>query len=515
MGNRFQSESCKLKKSIHTFILKFMTMKNYNVKGWTRLLVLAMVAMVVMVSCKDDEEPNPPVLVEDGLYIQGGGTALTELGVNGLLSKAKNEVLQEERSTLYEMYIAVKGGSEGFNIVNVVGGVATSWGPGSDFAQVAEADLNIDEPKNGLWRGSYTETETPFTVPEDGLYYVALDTELGVIAVAKVEWGLIGGATPGGWSNDTPMTEGTFDLNSITFTVEDVTMLESDWKFRFSGGWKIILDADYDLGEGKTGIKVNTNFGGSLTALDAGGANITNTEYAIYEFSITWSLANGYTATQTKTGEAEPLPEYPESLYMIGASIGGWDWATNGIEMIPVNSHPNAFWRIVWIESGVADAGIKFAPQMEWVGDFGVADDTQPGVGDHLKGGSNVPDVAESGYYMVWVDLERDSISVAVPEVYLIGAVVDNVWDTPNPDALFTVDNANEKLTITKDLTAGELRMYAWHKWHYDWWQHEFIILNDMIEYRGTGNDQERVNLAAGTTTIDLNFKTGAGSITQ
>jgi hypothetical protein len=57
--------------------------------------------------------------------------------------------------------------------------------------------------------------------------------------------------------------------------------------------------------------------------------------------------------------------------------------------------------------------------------------------------------------------------------------------------------------------------MYAWHKWHYDWWQHEFIILNGMIEYRGTGGDQERVNVAAGNTTIDLNFKTGEGSITQ
>ena len=490
-------------------------MKNKNVKGWARLLVLAMAAMLVMVSCKDDEDPEPPVLVEDGLYIQGDGTALTELSSDGLMSRAKNEVVQSERSTLYEMYIAVEGGSAGFNVVNVVGGEATSWGPGSDFAMVAEGELDVEEPSNGLWRGSYTESESPFTVPEDGLYYVALDTELGVIVVAKVVWGLIGGATPGGWSNDTPMTMGAFDLNSITFTVEDVTMLENEWKMRFSGGWKIILDADYDLGGGSTGIKVNTNFGGSLTCLDPGGSNINNTEYAIYAFTMTWTLGEGHEATQTKTGDAEPLPEYPESLYMIGASIGGWDWATNGIEMIPVHSHPNAFWRIVWIESGVADAGVKFAPQMEWVGDFGVADDTQPGVGDHLKGGSNLPDVAESGYYMVWVDLERDSISVTSPEVYLIGATLDNVWDTPNPDALFTVDNANEVVTITKDLTAGELRMYAWHKWHYDWWQHEFIILNGEIAYRGTGGDQERVNIAAGNTTIDLNFKTGAGSITQ
>jgi hypothetical protein len=284
-------------------------------------------------------------------------------------------------------------------------------------------------------------------------------------------------------------------------------MLESEWKVRFSGGWKIFMNDDGS-------IKVNTNFGGSLDALEAGGGNIANEEYAVYAFEMTWSLDDGHSLTQTKTGDAEPLPEYPEELYMIGASIGGWDWEANGIQMIPVFDHPNAFWRIVWIEAGVADAGIKFAPGKEWVGDFGVDDDTQPGVGDHLIGGSNVPDVTETGHYMVWVDLERDSISVATPEVYLIGDAV-GTWDPATAENMFTVDNANEKLSITKELAAANLRMHAWHKWHYDWWQHEFNIFNGMIEYRGTGGDQDAVPVVAGSATIDLMFKTDEGSITQ
>ncbi len=490
-------------------------MKNQLFKRWASLLVMAVFAMLAMVSCKDDDpDPDPPILVEDGLYVMGAGTGLTALNGNGLMAKAKNEVLQEERATLYEMYVAVKAGSEGFNLVNVVGGASTYWGPGSDYAEVMEADLDIEEPKNGLWRGSYTESETPFTVPEDGLYYVALDTDLGTVVVAKVVWGLIGGATPGGWSDDTPMTMGAFDVNSIEFMAEDVIMLENEYKFRYSGGWKIILDADLDLGGGNTGVKVNCNFGGTLTALDAGGDNIANAEYAVYKSTMTWSLTDGHSATMVKTDDAPALPEYPAQLFMIGASIGGWDWEANGIEMLPVHSHGNAFWKIVWIESGVADAGVKFAPGKEWVGDFGIDDDTQAAAGDHLKGGSNLPDIAESGYYMVWVDLERDSISVTSPEVYLLGNTVGS-WDTPN-DFGFTVDNDNEKLTITTDLVAAdELRMYAWHKWHYDWWQHEFMVLNDMIEYRANGDDQERVVTAVGAATIDLNFKTGAGSITQ
>ena len=483
-------------------------MKNFMIKSWAGLIVLALVAMVTVVSCDKDEDPDPPVLVEDGLYIQGAGTALTELSGDGLMTVAFNEAAENAvRATMSEMYIAVKGGSDGFNIVNVVGGVATNWGPGADFAEVAAEDLDVEEPQNGLWRGSYTESDTKFTVPEDGLYHVVVDTELGVVAMAKADWGLIGGATPGGWSDDTPMTMGAFDLNTITFTVEDVTMLESAWKFRYSGGWKVFMDT-----EGT--VKVNANFGGAVDALEAGGSDISNAEYAVYKFELTWSLEDGYSAVQTKTGDAEPLPEYPEELYMVGASIGGWDWDANGVQLQPVHSHANAFWRIVWIEADVADAGIKFAPQKAWQGDFGVADDTQPGLGDHLKGGSNVPDVAESGYYMVWVDLERDSISIAVPEVYLIGDPVGS-WDGAVAENIFTVDNANEKITITKDLAAGNLRMHAWHKWHYDWWQHEFNIIGGEIQYRGTGGDQEAVPVNAGTTTIDLNFKTGTGTITQ
>ena len=55
--------------------------------------------------------------------------------------------------------------------------------------------------------------------------------------------------------------------------------------------------------------------------------------------------------------------------------------------------------------------------------------------------------------------------------------------------------------------------MYAWHPWFTDWWQSEFIILDNKIEFRGKGGDQTRVPVTAGSHTIDLNFQTGAGEI--
>lgn len=491
---------------------KFNIMKNRLFNGTAILMVLAVFSLIAINSCKDPEPE--PIPVEDGLYIRGAGTALDSLSGDGLMAKAKNEVLQEVRTTLYEMYIAVEAGTEGFNIVNVTGGVEEVWGPGSDFAEVSAEELDIEEPKAGLWKGSYAISETPFTVPQDGLYHVVVDTELGVMAIAKVEWGLIGGATPGGWSNDTPLEEQAFDLNTMVFNIDEVVLLENEYKFRYSGGWKIILDADYDLGGGNTGVKVNCNFGGTLIALDAGGANIVNAEYAVYAVEMTWDLEDGTSVTQTFVKEAEPLPEYPENLYMIGASIGGWDWAANGIQMIPAHSNPHLFWKIVWIEAGVADAGVKFAPGMEWVGDFGVDGEATDGV--WAKGTSNLPDVAASGYYMVVVNLLDETIEVNAPKVHGIGDAFGS-WDAAQAATLFTVDNTAKTVTSPAFTADGNLRMHVAASTltngdgnPIDWWQAEFNVIGGNIEYRGTGGDQAAVAVTTGqTVTLDFTDETG------
>ena len=448
------------------------------------------------------------VLVLDGMYLMGNGTALTTTQTAGKLKVAKNEALQKERPELYEMYVAVKAGAEGFNIVTVEGSETKSWGPGADFAEVPVESRHGDEPKNGsLQKGSIAETQTPFTVPEDGLYHVAYDTEINMISVARVKWGLIGAATPKGWSGDTELTATSFDVNSMTFEATGVEMIKGDFKIRYSGGWKIFLDEEYDLGEGKTGISVNTNFGGKVSALEAGGDNMTWTENGVYTVKFIWELGKPATISFEKTGDLEI--NYPETMYMIGEAVGGWDWSNIDQPMVPVHSHLNLFWKVIWLEGGKE---FKFAPGKEWKGDFGMGADL--GSGEYTKGGTNLVAPAESGYYMVVVDLEAEKISVVNPTVYLIGDAVGS-WNAPNPDALFTVDNANEVLTISKTLAAANLRMYAWHPYFTDWWQSEFMVFGGAIEYRGTGNDQAAVPVEAGNYKIDLNFKSGTGTISK
>lgn len=473
----------------------------------SKYLLLTMVASLSfwMTGCSDDDDTGGGgTVVEDGLYVKGAGTGFADFSTKALFKVTKNEVLQEDRTNLLELYIPVKAGADGFNIVSVSGTTRKTYGPGADFKMIETAALDVDEPKDGLWKGNLVEAATPFTVPEDGLYHVIVDLGVNKVAIARVKYGLIGGATPGGWSTNTPMNT-TFNLTKMEFEATDVLMLKNDWKFRYSNGWKINIDTEFDLGGGKKGIKANSNLGGAVDALTAGGANIANTVYGLYKFTLTYEVGKGFTATQTKTGDGPPLAEYPEKLYMIGDAVGGWDWATIDLPMVPVHSHPELFWKIVRMEG---TGGFKFAPGREWKGDFGVKGTATNGV--YGKGTDNVPAPAAAGNYLVVVNLKDETIEVIDAAVYLIGDCVGG-YDAAKPENKFT---SGTDVSITKALSAGDLRIHvASPTLKCDWWQAELMVLNGKIEFRGTGNDQTRVNLAAGSHTITLNFKDGTGSV--
>jgi hypothetical protein len=503
-------------------------MKRNFFRSLVKLSWLAVAVVVAFASCKDDDDDGgiPPILVEDGFYVIGDGTALTVLDSKGMMKATRNEVLNDEttenRPELLELYIAVKGGTDGFNIIEVAGETQKTYGPGADFAVVGEANRVVEDPKVDFWRGSFTETATKFTVPEDGLYHVVIDTEVGIAVIAPVEWGVIGGATPGAWSNSTPLPlKGTFDLNSITFEAAEITLLENQYKFRYSDGWKIVLDADYDNGTISTdkGILVNTNLGGALTDLIPGGGNIDNATYGVYKISMTWTLGTGTTAAVTWVKDGEPLPEYPTELFMVGSALDtadtdingtpdGWQFPLADYPMVPVNGHPELFWKIVWLYEGQA---FKFAPQRDWIDEFGKDGDSTDGV--FAKGSQDVPTPATgTGYYMVVVNLLDETIEVNAPMVYGMGDAFGS-YDVKKPEYLFTVDNANKVIKFSGLAAAGNLRMYATATtMACDWWQAEFNIIGGVIEYRGTGNDQEAVPVTAGQD-VSLNFKAGTGTI--
>jgi hypothetical protein len=214
--------------------------------------------------------------------------------------------------------------------------------------------------------------------------------------------------------------------------------------------------------------------------------------------------------------------ETPESVFMIGSALNmddsngdgtadGWDWELTDAPMVPVHSNSHLFWKIAWLYE---DGEFKFAPQKDFSDDFGY-DGEDPVDEIYQMGDDNITVPGGSGYYMVVVNFETNEVSITEPQVYVIGETIGS-WDEHSEEGLFEVDNENEVITITRDLEEDELRMYAWFDkgWFSEWWQSEFMIFDEEIEFRGDGDEQERVHIdPAGEYTIDLNFRTGEGSV--
>src|SRR5690606_14626132 len=99
-------------------------------------------------------------------------------------------------------------------------------------------------PANIDWVGAYgkatadgillqDEDARNITVAEDGFYRLRMDSDLLTYEVLKLEMGLIGSATPGGWDADTDMTfvgeKGTYVWNTT------VNLVPGEMKFRANG----------------------------------------------------------------------------------------------------------------------------------------------------------------------------------------------------------------------------------------------------------------------------------------
>jgi hypothetical protein len=287
---------------------------------------------------------------------------------------------------------------------------------------------------------------------------------------------ICGSFTEWGVQDDYKMT---YLADSDSWVIRGVTIPKGgQWKFRMNDDSNWTANLGY----------------GTLDDLKQGGDNIADTEPGVYTIEL-FIGTTPYHATLTKTGEAD-APTLPETMYLIGDGVGGWDWEANGQDMIPVNGKAGQFWAIRYIEAG---KGFKFCPVKEWAGDFySLGEDS----------GFTVADgncfVAENGVYMIYVDTDNKKICVEPAKVYGKGDCFGG-WEA-DPVA-FTIEGDK---VVGKTTTEGDIRLYADSSIATsDWWTREFVFFDGKIAYRGNGDDQERVKVEAGkTVTLDFNAGT-------
>lgn len=369
-------------------------------------ILLLMPALFFMTSCGEDD-PNSPGgggggLVEDGIYIVGAATAFDGPVLNGKFSTTNNEVGQEPRATLQQVYAALKAGQD-FNFVSVEGGEeTTNWGPASDFADVTSG--TTDEPQVTFQRGGFTGGNSKFNVPSDGLYHIAFDTELGIAVIIPVSWGVIGSATPGGWGSDTPLTESAFSTSAMSWTATDVTLTNGEWKFRNNGGWKVEFDTAGT-------VKINTNLGGAVDDLEEGGGNLPNTQNGTFDLAINWAPGAGQVFTADVTlKQANNDSTCLEKIGLIGEGLSfdgnQYNWSN---DTLAVNSSTNAIntacsWTFNNVGTNTNGAGFKFRSEGTWdkvnLG-FSALTFTGDGASDFSANGDDILPSKASVYKMV------------------------------------------------------------------------------------------------------------------
>lgn len=350
-------------------------------------------------------------------------------------------------------------------------------GPEANSKSTIDASNPYDVYKPTL--GAAFETgDKNIQVGAEGIYDITYDYAAGTILIDahKAAYSLIGEINGDSWSNDVVMTQ-----NGDVWT-SPVVNITGGFKIRYDYNW----DNCYGAAEGFT-----PTVGTAFEAVQPGG-NITVPEKGDYKVIFD-------AAAKTITIQAVA---FPETMYMIGAAFGNWDWSSDGIvDLVPVHSGEGQFWTVRYIAAG---SPFKFCSKKDWDGDFcSLANN------DGFTVDSGNCFVAKDGLYLIHIDLKNEKLHVEEARIYGIGDCFGG-WNEGMEGALFTNAGQTAATTLAAD---GDVRMYvASSIATTDCWTREFIILDGKIVYRGTGDDQTRVACKKGQT-VTLDFNAGTGSI--
>ena len=358
-------------------------------------------------------------------------------------------------------------------------------------------------------------------VLEDGVYDFILDPENATAKVIKSvaadagevpqpkpkpkAWSVIGTLEDSGWGQD-------YDLTNVSGDVWTIKNLHVRAQDEFK------IRADHDWGKSYGGPEENAESTYEEGNVYGVYQPVLGQTFNAGDKNIRIGVEGNYNITLTYGDEStiliEEYKEFPDALYMTGTDFGGWDWNSDGVvEFIPVLHNPGwgaeaeaQFWAVRYLTAG---NGVKFNSTRAWDGgQFGALETNEGFTNDN--DGNLV--VSESGLYMIHVDFKRSILHVEPARIYAVGATVgDGSWTEGLEEGLFT--NAGAKTSFTAQ-RGGELRMYAASEIATSaCWTREFIILDGKIVYRGTGGDQERVNVLGGQV-VTLDFNAGTGTIT-
>ena len=171
---------------------------------------------------------------------------------------------------VYEAYVKV-GVGQGFKFIGEQG----TWDNGNYGTIGGVQDGNLE---NG---GGSSDI---FVANDgDGLYYVWVDIDNLEYKAVKMNWGIIGNATPGGWDSETPMT---YDFATNTYSISTV-LADGELKFRSANTGQFISGEDWKFNVGDSDPMVTYNPGAPNFQITGGPHNITLSLNLVGEATVT------------------------------------------------------------------------------------------------------------------------------------------------------------------------------------------------------------------------------------
>ena len=371
-------------------------------------LCFIMGSLVMMTACSDDDDPDIDtggggILVSDGLYVSAVGSDPSSTAALNAETVEDDGFASQDRSGFVGGYMWLDAGD--YQVVQVTNKEITSTIGSSASETVTDMGSACD--LNDYQVFTTAEGGSAINVATSGLYRVTHDQTLSELVVYPIASpGLIGDATPNGWSDDTPLAEVSRDAMGATWEQEGVVLREGQWKIRFNCRWSIDRRIDPNAGfDMANGYQLFTNFGGSATDLLPGndGANIEQTMSGTYTVTVNWDPRAGWSVNLLRTGDAPTLTFDPNDykFAVIGdATANGWDDAPGKDRDLLYKFDRDTHW---W--GGVitmADMGaFKLRTNDSWdfnLGNPALTLDGGPVAMD--KGGDNIPTPGAGAYYV-------------------------------------------------------------------------------------------------------------------
>lgn len=178
----------------------------------------------------DAEVPSPE------LYLVGGVQGYYGLGDWDNTTAMEMRYIGDGTTRVFEAYVKV-GSADGFKFIGQQG----TWDSGNYGVIDGAQDGNLH---NDGGSGDVRIAETD----GDGFYYIKVDLDNLTYEYIKMEWGLIGDATPNGWDGETAMSYD-FATNQYTY---DGALSAGELKFRSSNTGSFMSSNDWAFNIGNT-----------------------------------------------------------------------------------------------------------------------------------------------------------------------------------------------------------------------------------------------------------------------